>query len=194
MVSYLDSMDLIQDADLILFSGSTLFEELIKFRTRSDISHVGVVLRTHGRMAVIESLDHCGPTITPIDKYVSDRSIRLGWSRLRAEEFGVDRDRFIEGMLQGWGKEYASWWQFARSWGFCTKRIGDWLGCSVDTDPNRFFCSEYVAENLIYAGYDRSFIRKEFGQDIQPAEMSPAQLIRLPVFDYQGRLYVDEAA
>lgn len=177
--------------DLIAFEGTTPFELLIRLRTWSRYSHIGFVLETHGRTAVIESTDHSGVDINPIDLYLADPKITLHWFKLRAEEFGIDRDRLAEGLVDLWGKKYPRWSQFARTWGFFSRRIGDWLGQPIDTDPDRFFCSEYGMDRLIYAGLPQSVIVDRFGRELSPAETSPDDLISLPIFDYQGRLHVD---
>ena len=45
-ITYSDARPLMQPGDVIAFGGKGHFSEIIKFATRSDVSHVGVVLKT----------------------------------------------------------------------------------------------------------------------------------------------------
>lgn len=45
-VNYNDIKDQIQPGDIIAFSGKTYVDEIIKFTTRSNVSHIGIVLKS----------------------------------------------------------------------------------------------------------------------------------------------------
>ena len=45
-MAYQDARSMMKPGDVIAFGGKGHFSDLIKFATRSDVSHVGVVLQT----------------------------------------------------------------------------------------------------------------------------------------------------
>ena len=89
------------------------------------------------------------------------------------------------GIGQEWGKRYAPWVQFLRSFGWLIKPLANRLGFEMDLAPDRFFCSEFVMLKLRQAGYTG-----EGAAD--PAITSPAKIIELPCLHRRGRLILEE--
>ena len=50
------------------------------------------------------------------------------------------------------GCRYCSPWQFYRSFSWFWRRVHKLLGIPDDREPQRYFCSELVAESLFYSG------------------------------------------
>ncbi|NBC35866.1 hypothetical protein GTZ99_04770 [Novosphingobium sp. FSY-8] len=72
--SYEDIRASIKTGDVLFCSGSALFSDLIKFATKSPISHVGFVIRFDAidRIMVMESVESIGVRSVPLSSYVRD--------------------------------------------------------------------------------------------------------------------------
>lgn len=161
----------LQTGDIVLYSGTRLWSRIIRAFSRSKWSHVGMIVRMRGECWVIESLEGKGVRWVPF-------SCWLGWGG----EIGVGTCllpfhqllRIVEWLKLQIGKEYASPWQFIRSFGFIWSRLRKLFGVKVDTDSNRFFCSELLASPLFYTGLE---IPKH------AAKMTPGDVAKLPYWE-----------
>ena len=171
---------LIQSGDVIAFETSrwSLFSQLISLWTRSRYSHVGIVMKVHGRLAVIEALEGVGVRIHPLSRLVTTR--RLDWFKLDRDQ--VNRIALVGDALSHWGQRYASPWQFIRSFSVITKRILDKWGLPNDVNTERFFCSEFVMHAMRRGGYQ--------GDAPASARTTPDDITRLPCLTRQGSLEV----
>lgn len=171
--------DDIQNGDVLAFGyvRRSFFSQLISLVTRSRISHVGIAIRFYNRLCVIEALEGRGVRVFPISTLLK-QGRKIVWYQTRVP-VGVKRFEICESALRHWGKRYASPWQFLRSFSLLTKRICDRLGIQVDTNEERFFCSEFVVDCLSGAGIQI---------DADAAEMSPADVIELPCLLARGTL------
>ena len=186
-MKYTDARDLIQDGDVLAFRGTRLFSRLIKLWTRSRVSHVGIACWMHDRLTVVEALEGVGVRVYPLSRYVG-RGCDVDWYQVDQSANDVlahgalDRRAVVAFALSKWGLRYASPWQFLRSWGWLSRRVSESRGLPVDTNPDRFFCSELALDALRAGGY-----RGE-GYDKAAAETSPADVIELPCLRRRGRL------
>lgn len=171
----------IRDGDVFAFRGSRWYSELIKLRTLSRISHVGIAIWVRERLCVMEALEGDGIRIFPVSKCLQDGCV-IDWYELFDSD--IDRSVVTDEALSHWGKLYAPWWQFVRSWGFLTKWFikKEVIDVPVDVDPERFFCSEFVLRCLQRGGYMGE------GYDTNPAEASPGDVVELPCLHRMGRL------
>jgi hypothetical protein len=167
-MEYSEARSLMKPGDVIAFGGKGHFSELIKFATRADVSHVGVILQTRvvgddtGRFfnQVIESTsihDFNGVVISRLSDRMEIYEGEIWWlplnDRLRQEKFdSVSFYNFLFNQAQ------------ARK-GFDVPQA---LRSAVDAldelpfglhspgynreDFSRFFCSELVAAGLEKAG------------------------------------------
>jgi len=181
-MNYEDHRHDIQDGDVLAFRGTRVFSKLIQFWTNARVSHVGfaVWLRQWDRLAVLEAMEPGGIRLYPLRKSITDGEW-VDWYRLDGGK--VHRATVVETAFTHWGKRYASPLQFLRSWGAICRRVGDFLGRKVDTDPDRFFCSELVAHCLAQAGY----VCEDPAWKV-PARMAPQDIVELPVLRRMGKL------
>ena len=167
----------IANGDVLAFhySRTSLFSQLISLRTRSRISHVGMVMRVNGRVAVIEALEGAGVRVYPVSKILSSGR-KLEWYALRP---GLDRREIVHEALGHWGQKYASPWQFVRSFSWLTKWCLDKWDIRNDISTKRFFCSEFVAHCLKAGGLE---------DDTAPSLMAPADICELECLERKGKL------
>ena len=173
----------IRDGDVLAFRGTAAFSRLIQWRTRARVSHVGfaVWLPKWDRLAVLEAMEPGGVRLHPLRKRIADGE----WVDWYKTDDAVDRSALISAAFEHWGKRYASPWQFLRSWGWVSRLVVDKLNRPADTNPDRFFCSEFVAHCLKRAGYvcnDPVWT--------EPAKMAPADVVELPVLRRKGKLEI----
>jgi len=169
----------LRPGDLFAFSGRGFWSRMIRLRTTSRMTHVGFAFRLQNRLAVIEARERRGVRLFPLERYL-EQNVTIHWYQLLDEDYGIDRTTLVNEALTHWGKRYAGAFQFLRSFGFLTRRMCDWLGLPHDTNPERFFCSEFVQHCLAVAGYA--------GNMLPPALTSPGDVVLLPCFRRRGRL------
>lgn len=191
-----DAQAIIATGDIFLFEGVSFFGRWIKLHTRSRFSHVGIALwiQVDGirRLCCIEALEPWGVRLYPMDYYLGvcrRRGIVCHWFALK-QDFGIDRAKVAGYGLAQWGKRYASPWQFLISFGWLTrlvrKHIFGWD--VVDTNPERFFCSELVSDSLQHGGYRPD---PNEGEDAIAAGTEPGAIALFRCLDRRGTLSLD---
>lgn len=139
--------------DLIFFAGRSAWSNLIRLRSLSTFSHVGMIYEYRGQNWVIESLEGKGVRLVPL-------SVWSDWARRGMGRYAIfklqatdeQRQMAVEFCLSRVGFEYASPRQFVRSFGWLTRKVSRWLGLPEDENAKRYFCSELIAAALKYAG------------------------------------------
>lgn|GEM_PF-2583979 len=176
----------IREGDVFGFKTRGFWSAAIRLRTESRFSHVGFAIKIRGRQCVLEAREKVGVRLFPLSRYQSDSSTEVWWFRLRAEEFGINRNRLVSEALESWGDAYASPWQFLRSFGFVTPELADKLGIPAIVNRQRFFCSDYVLAKLRMQGY-RGDSR------LSAIKASPGDVTELACLEGMGRLKWDAA-
>jgi hypothetical protein len=151
--------------DLIAFGGQGLISRIIKWRTRSPVSHVGVVMEIddHGRVMVMESTSlggQCGVQVNRLSKRVREYDGNVWWFPLRKQL--DEEDRFWEFLWAQDGKKY-------------DRRQVAKAAFNLPTHENykRLFCSELVAG--AYKAGGLQFVGN-------PSRMTPVEVCNLPIF------------
>lgn len=166
-MTFEDLMKEAEPGDLLFFGGERWWSKLIKLRTWSRWSHVGMVVDkdNEGRVLVCEALEGYGVRTVDAEEWMTWKgSIGLGEVLMRIEAKRMSADY----MLSQVGMRYASPRQFIRSFSFLWRRIAKFIGLPADTDANRWFCSELVAAAIQSA--DQITWKKK------PAKMQPGDL------------------
>jgi hypothetical protein len=178
--SYEQSRPSMMPGDVIAFGGRGSFSELIKFTTRSAVSHVGVILQTKVTSdttsryfnQIIES------TGDGVQIYRASERIRKYdgdvWWLPRRREGAFDLKMFYDFLFSKQGFEY-DFSQAAKS----AVDILDNSPLGRATTYNRedfekFFCSELVAAGLEAAGLVRN---------INASEVTPIDLCRWRIYE-----------
>ena len=167
--------------DVIAFSGQGMFSRVVKFATNSNVSHVGIILRTKiqedttGRFfnQIIEStsLDGFhGVTISQFSKRLRNYIGDIWWLPLTAsarERF--NQKVFFDFMLKQEGKPYDVS-QAIKS----ALDLLESIGITYNKeDFRKFFCSELAA-----AGLEKSKVLPE----INASKVTPIDLCEFPIF------------
>lgn len=172
--TYSEVRDKMQPGDLIAFGGMGWVSRLIKWRTRSNISHVGVVAKVndgHGRVMVMEStsLDgKKGVQINRLNKRVEEYNGNVWWyplSERTREKF--DPLKFWEFLWAQDGKKYDYWQAPMSATLFFAKE-----------DFGKLFCSELVA-----GAYEASGIIP----NINASEITPDDLVNMRIYNRRCR-------
>lgn len=179
--------------DVLLFRGrASLWGAAIKLRTLSRFSHVGIALRIRvghsSHLCVIEAKEGVGVRVMPLEWMLRHYRGEIDWFSLRTHPYDQEmanhsRERVAGFLLDHWGSRYASAWQFIRAFFVTGRAIGRWLGLPIDADPDRFFCSEAVAEALSAGGF--------CGGDLigaAPQELSPGDIAEFTCLQRMGTL------
>lgn len=169
----------IEEGDVLAFhfDPGSIFSQLISFRTRSRVSHVGFAVKVHGRVCVIEAIEGRGVRVFPLSM-VLKQGRKVDWYHTDVPRTSW-RWTISNEALSHWGRKYASPWQFVRSFGLVTRWVCDRLGVARDTNDKRFFCSEFVVSCLKRSG---------IMIDGDSALMSPGDVIELPCLVRRGTL------
>lgn len=183
------ALPLIRTGDICLFRRSpTLFGRFIRLWTQSPFSHVGIALWVivdgTRRLCILEALEGVGVRLFPMDRYLEEchaSGCLIDWYQVVDSE--INRDRVAGYALQQWGRPYATPWQFVWSWGLLSGWWRRLRGLPVDTDPERWFCSELVTAALRHAGYV-----PESGDDSEPAATEPGAVALFPCLQRRGAI------
>ncbi len=166
-----DLMRRAKTGDLIFFSGRRPFSWLIRIRSLSRWSHVGIIVcpNVEGQdiePQIIESLEGVGV------RTVSSNVWRQWRGRVAIGRITLPpklREQLVDYAASKRGCRYASPWQFIRSFAVLTSRVLDLFRRPEDRDRERFFCSELAAEAMHSVGI---LLPKS------PSKMKPADLAR----------------
>jgi hypothetical protein len=170
-----------RDIDIVAFSGTRVWSRIIRLRSQSRFSHVGIVCEINGDDWVIEALERKGVRLVPLRVWYQWNGDVTAF-RLKTPLGGDASYSWLQGRrreiinfaAQRIGQEYASPWQFFRSFGFATRWLCRKIGVRKDLESDRFFCSELVAESLKSAG---------FWIGLDPSEMTPGDICGLPCLE-----------
>jgi hypothetical protein len=170
---YSEVRDKVQPGDLIAFGGMGWVSRLIKWRTNSKVSHVGVVSRigAHGRVMVMEStsLDgKKGVQLNRLSSRVDQYKGHVWWFPLN------DEAREKLDLMQFWK---FLWAQDGKKYDYLQAPMSATLFWARE-DFGRLFCSELVA-----GAYEAGGILP----NINASEVTPEDLCRMRM--YQKRHY-----
>jgi len=191
-INYSDARKLMKPGDVIAFGGSSAFSKIIKLVTFSEVSHVGILLKTQiadensGLFfnQIIESTGQKGVSISRFSQQLKDYDGDVWWLPLSEDirQSDFDINAFFEFLYH----------QAANNNGYDLTQA---LKSAMDTleklpwgnndsvynaeDFSKFFCSELVA-----AGLERA---NAVGT-VNASEVTPIDLCRWKI--YQGRYYL----
>lgn len=172
-LDYQQVRDAIEDGDVLLFQGASLFSRLIRWATRSRYSHSGIALWWNDRLMVLEA--------TTPEVRVMPVSILVGhYPRVDLYKpiSKVSHVAVFEAASETLGKRYAVWTivRYARRILFRLRGGGD-----PRKPPDKFVCSQLV-----------SFAYREAGIDLDPANpdefTTPEALAQSPHLAFAGTL------
>lgn len=174
----------IKTGDLIAFSGSGLVSELIKWKTKSDISHVAIVLETQylkgeKRIILLESTTlnnlpdlKTGEFIKGVQQQLLSKRIntyngQCYWCGLNVDLSGDKKQYMVNWLTKTHSKKTK--YDNVQALGSALD-LFDKLGLANKPDFSNLFCSELVAKAYKKAGLF-------FGN---PSEQTPADVLKLP--------------
>lgn len=136
-MEYKEARKKIKSGHLLAWSGNTFFSNLIKFFTKSFITHVGIAWKIGGRLFVIESIEGVGVRIFP-----ASRLTPFFWIYSTDGEENKWTDEIEETALKRVGEKYSIIG--------CIKAL---LGRPLKKDKN-WQCAEFSSYILELLGYD----------------------------------------
>ncbi len=185
-ITYTEARKEMKAGDVIAFGGKGHFSEIIKFSTRSAVSHVGIVLQTKiveeesGRFfnQIVESTGHDGVGVYRLsDRLEYDGEI--WWLPLRRNlwEQKFDRKTFYNFLFnEVKGRPYDMIQAVKSALDLLDKLpLTDIKGPTRNSeDFEKFFCSELVAAGLEKAGMTGA---------INASEVTPVDLCRWDIYE-----------
>lgn len=165
--------------DIIAYSGEGFFSEAIKFFTRSEISHVGIVYksweqgprRSRHRVKVMESTTlegRAGVQSFNLSERVRDYNGRMLFLPLsEPARAKLNIDKFLKTVLESKGREY----DYGSIRHFALDRFNLFVNRE---DPHKLFCSELAALALKSGGVLPIWLNS--------SEVRPADLCRFAIF------------
>lgn len=163
--------------DLIFFSGRKPFSWLIRIRSLSRWSHVGIVTcpQVEGEAIepqIIESLEGVGVRTVHSDTWRKwNGHVAIGKLTLAP----ASRELMANYAASKRACRYASPWQFVRSFALLTSRVLDLFRKPEDADRSRYFCSELAAEAMQVVG----FVLPKSPPKIKPADLARHRFVNL---------------
>lgn len=136
--------------DIVAFSGNGWLSRLIKLRTLSRYSHIGMAFWMEGEHWVVESMEGKGVRIVPLRLWHTWGGKVSGFT-LNPELFTqADKEAMLRFCLSKVGQPYASPKQIIRAFMFGMRWLGDKLGMRVDEEG--WTCSELMVEAMQSVG------------------------------------------
>lgn len=193
--TYADARRQMQPGDVIAFGGKGNFSELIKWATRSTVSHVGIVLQTKLMIGdspqdgffnqVIESTSLNGYSGVQINR-LSDRidmyDGEIWWLPLSDHSRGrLDASAYYSFLLHQERKKYDLPQAFASA---LDRLDGTLFGALThnEEDFSRFFCSELAAAGLEAGGV----IDTVNASEVTPIDLCSFNLYQSTYFQLKG--------
>jgi len=135
--------------DIIAMGDDSFISRLVRFGTRSDVGHVGMVYRTQGFVELLEAVKTGRLSgrigVTRLSQRVAEYERcggRMWWLPLSEDiRADLDEDRLIAAMAAQEGVKYDLWGAIASGTIF-----------SAEPDPTSLFCSESCAYAFRQAG------------------------------------------
>jgi len=186
-----------QPGDVIAFGGKGNFSEMIKWATRSNVSHVGVIMQSKMIFEdevqkgffnqVIESTDingFSGVSISRLSDRLRSYKGDIWWLPLSpAARAKLDRKKFFDWCLHQEGKPY-DMPQAVRSALDTLDKVPVIGGATYNIeDFSKFFCSELVAGALEKGGV----IREINSSEVTPIDLCMFNLYSRNYFQLAGR-------
>ena len=183
-MKYKSALPLIRTGDLLACKGTWLVSRGIRMVTGSEISHVGVACWLHfngvKRLCMFEAMEGRDVRIVPVYKTLRhdywDKGGKMYWKALDPVYQG---DEIMSFCLEHWNEAYANYYQFLIILSPILRKLRALLGKSMDTDLNRYHCSELIATALREQGYDLSK---------NPALVTPGDLYTFDCYNPTGVL------
>ena len=189
-IDYKEARKLMKPGDVIAFGGKTLFSEIIKLATFSNVSHVGAILQTNicddntGRFfnKIIESASingFNGVSDSRLSERLNDVEGEIWWLPLKKEirEHQFNQEKFYNFLFDQDNArvEYDLAQALMSAMDIFDKLplISNNLGHNKE-DFNKFFCSELIA-----AAFEKSGITG----DINASEVTPIDLCRWSLYE-----------
>lgn len=127
MIEYSKYRKRIETGDLFFTAETFFFSRLIRFFTRSHVSHVGVFLWLGQRLFIVEAVEGKGVVMNLASTRFQGKNIFLG-----KIFHSIDQEEIINRSLSGLGKKYDLW--------------GAISSLFKQKKDDQYFCSEYIAE------------------------------------------------
>ena len=171
---YLDynyAKSFMKPGDVIAFSGDGFISSLIKWKAKSDISHIGCLVEHNNNLKLIESTTlkkkHGVSYNSLLERYNNYKG-SLYWFPLKCKSYNsLDIDTYTDFLNDQNGKGYDT--------------LGAVLSAIIiygKEDFSKMFCSELVCASYKVGGI--------LSPDINCSEMTPIDVLKLPVF---GKYY-----
>ena len=182
-IAYDDHRADIQNGDVLLYRGTTLESQLIRWVTRSRYSHAGLAVWWNERLMVMEAVGK-GVVVTPLSSNVAGYRGDVEWFVPRDPLSAADRLRLVEFAQRELGKEYALAKAFLLGIRILFQR--DREKRDRLRREGQLFCSHYVAATYNAVGRDLK-------RGVSDRFMSPGDIADSPVLQRRGALKKREA-
>jgi len=181
-MKYEEVRSMIQTGDILACEGNATYSWIIKKwggvqnwfwdgKWKEDkFSHVGIAIwitfphDQEDRLCILEAHALKGIRLNPLSEVLKNYWKSNGAIYWQAVKPSLDGDVVAEAALKNWTKAYPSLWQFL----VAGLRVSQWvrkkIGLGVDTNKDKFHCSELTSRSLIEAG---------FVTDLEPSVTTP---------------------
>lgn len=169
----------IKTGDILTCAGKGWVSTFIRLWTGSPITHTGIAIWADfgykGKvLCILEPHMFKGVALNPL-KLVLERDYPKGNMYWQANT--LDGLVTAEFAMSQWRHDYANPWQFIVLGSRVARWLRHMLGKSIDTDKDRYMCSELVTRSLIEAG----FPWEKDPSITTPAEVSQFECLGKPV-------------
>lgn len=158
-MNYKETRQRIKTGDTLLGAGNWPVSRLVRLFTGQQFSHVGIAIwlqiANRPRLCMFESMEGRDVRIVPLYKTLITQYWKNGGKMWYAPiiEPTIDGDKVADFYLQHWGDLYANKYQFLVGMSGLIRLIRQFRGANIDTDENKWHCSEIAIRALMAQGY-----------------------------------------
>lgn len=162
-----------QTGDVVAFQGTDFFAKLIRLGTRSQYSHVGMVIKLpmagdKFRIFIIEAVTQSGVILVPLSRTLLSYSGKAWWLPLKDEVAAQHRNAIFQKVMERLGDGY--------DFGDIANIVVRLLHIAkklINGNGSSFICSELVASTF-----------KDVGilKDVKPLFMTPQDVVRQKIY------------
>jgi hypothetical protein len=172
---YGEHRDVVQNCDVLLYSGTNLASKVIRHFMKSRYSHVGVIAWWNDRVMVMEAVDK-GVIATPLSENLKRHRGGVDYYKCTVDMADHQRTSMIQFAQAQLGKEY-NMWQVLKSGIRAVLRLSlrDKHG-AFKHPAGRYFCSQYVSDIYKEGGVDLNI-------DLNSVRVSPGAIADSPLME-----------
>ena len=170
---YEDVRSKLKNGDILLYKANRLVDKLIRYATKSEYSHSGIIVWWNERLMVMDARSKTGVVIMPLSRNIARWNGDVEWYTSKKNLSKKDRERMIVFAQRELGKKYSAWQAFKVY--LYEKFTSIFERRHKNHSSSKLFCSYYVAQ--IYSSVGLSLTQSKDDCFMSPADIAESKML-----------------